>query len=492
MKKRIYIIAAVVAAFVGFLLYAFTSDPFVWEIDKANADGHQPYDMAVFDELMRRSLPNDYKVVEWGRDKEKSDSTDGDIVTNTQTALNLTERFDAKTQNLLIIQRFKFADANNHEISPLIAALNYANAGGDVLLVREQLEDEDHFVLQLTHSLGTPFHYGGYYSTHKYLPKYLREREDSIDTIVVKGDTLKIHKRYAPTYYQKYVDPNYEINEIPSISPNDPKVKEVRNALRRCSGTMKLSMDTYMMSENGTTCHGLRFHNTRTGGNVYVCTLGIYFSNIGVTIPDADKVIAYNMEKISQKPVVRMDYKHAVKYEYTNNEKASKENKLFAVLTKNEALSFAWILIVLLAVLALACGIYRKHPAKKDAHLIYVDETDPVAVREARFRESPLLHFIFQYSWLYKGQDNYTELFLINYRKLARYVNRKSGMELASAKEKDLDAGSKTLAQRTGLDAATVKQDLLWMHNTKLHADAGYTIAPKDYIKSQQIVEKYV
>lgn len=478
MKKIKYITAAIVAVFVCFLLYAIVPKPFKWDFNKADTDGHEPYDMAVFDELMSRSLPKGYEVMEW------------EPATN---ALDLTQKLDAKKQSVLFIQRFKLADADNKLVRPIIAALEYANAGGDVLLVREQLDGRDPFVKTLTGILGKPYDFEGYNTSHDYLPENLRNREDYVFWKVVGKDTIKIHHRFAPTYYQtNKVAYNGSSSGVPDIvdfqqEERYPEADEVSGLLRR----MTLSLDPYLQCDNNSSiCYGLHFHNDRTGGNVYLCTLGMYFTNLGVTIPDAEAVIAYNMEKISGKPVVRVEYKHRKSYDSTQT-RETKENQLLAVLAKNQALSFAWLLVLLLAVIALVCGVYRRHPAKKDAHIVYVDETDPAAVREARFRQSPLLHFIFQYSWLYKGQRNYTDLFLVNYRQFARYVNSKSGMELGSANENELTLASKTLGQRTGFAAAAVKQDLLWMRDTKLSADDGNVISPSDYIKSQQIIEKY-
>lgn len=491
MKKIKYIFAAFIAVFVCLLLYALIPKPFKWNFDQADPNGHEPYDMAVFDSLMYRSLPNGYEIMEWKRPADADKSAQPTILTSTEKALNLAEQCDPKTQSLLIIQRFKFADADNNEVSPLIAALNYANAGGDVLLVREQLDGRDPFVRELTNSLGKPFDYGGYDSPSNYLPDNMRDKDDLVDWKIVEKDTIKVHRRYAPTYYQycntaktgSYSD----VSDLEDYGKEVPEAAAAEKILKK----MQLSLDPYFKSSANILCYGLNFHNVKSGGNVYLCTLGIYFSNLGVTIPDADKVIAFNMDKICHKPVVRVEYKHRKTKSTASSTESEKTNVLY-VLSKNEALSFAWLLVLLLAVIILACGIYRRHPAKQDAHLVYVDETDPVAVREAKFRQSPLLHFIFQYSWLYKGQQNYTDLFLINYRQFARYVNKRSGMELGSASENDLIVASKTLALRTGLDAAVVKQDLLWMRDVKLNADAGNSIPPSDYVKSQQIIEKYV
>lgn len=491
MKKIKYIFAAFIAVFVCLLLYALIPKPFKWNFDQADPNGHEPYDMAVFDSLMYRSLPNGYEIMEWKRPADADKSAQPTILTSTEKALNLAEQCDPKTQSLLIIQRFKFADADNNEVSPLIAALNYANAGGDVLLVREQLDGRDPFVRELTKNLGKSFDYGGYNSPNNYLPDNMRDKDDLVDWKIVEKDTIKVHRRYAPTYYQycntaktgSYSD----VSDLEDYGKEVPEAAAAEKILKK----MQLSLDPYFKSDANIFCYGLNFHNEKSGGNVYLCTLGIYFSNLGVTIPDADKVIAFNMERISHKPVVRVEYKHRKTKSTASSTESEKTNVLY-VLSKNEALSFAWLLVLLLAVIILACGIYRRHPAKQDAHLVYVDETDPVAVREAKFRQSPLLHFIFQYSWLYKGQQNYTDLFLINYRQFARYVNKRSGMELGSASENDLIVASKTLALRTGLDAAVVKQDLLWMRDVKLNADAGNSIPPSDYVKSQQIIEKYV
>lgn len=478
MKKYIYILAAVAAVFLCFLLYALIPKPFKWNFEQADPDGHEPYDMAVFDELMNRSLPKGYEVVE---------------LEPATKALDLTQKLDPKKQSVLFIQRFKLADADNKLVRPLIAALEYANAGGDVLLVREQLDARDPFVRELTDILDKPYDFGGYNSPSNYYPENLSDREDEVFWIVVGKDTIKIHNRFAPTYYKiNWVPNNRNSSEVSDLEDlvseeRSPEADEAAGLLRK----MTLSFEPYLQCDNTVICYGLKFHNEKTGGNVYICTLGMYFTNLGVTLPDADKVIAYNMEQISQKPVVRVEYNHR-KTKSSSTVQDSEENKIFSVLSKNKALSFAWLLVIILAVLALLCGLYRKHPAKKDAHLVDVDQTDPVAVREARFRQSPLLHFIFQYSWLYHGQRNYTDLFLINYRQFARYVNRKSGMELGSANDNDLIVASKTLALRTGLDAAVVKQDLLWMQNTKLNADADDTISPSEYVKSQHIIEKYI
>lgn len=465
----------------------------MWDFGSADPDGNEPYDMAVFDSLMYRSLPKGYEVMEWERPADADNSEHPTILTSTEKALNLAEKFDPKKQNLLIIQRFKFADANNNEVSPLIAALNYADRGGDVLLVREQLDGRDPFVRELTGILGMPFDYGGYNSPSNYFPENLRDKDDFVEWKIVNNDTIKIHRRYTPTYYQTSGVGNAGRNsEVPDMEALEKEEREPEAIVaEKILKKMPLSFDPYLKSDATIICYGLKFHNDKTGGNVYLCTLGMYFTNLGVTLPDADKVIAYNMEQISEKPVVRLEYKH-YKTKSSTNAEDTETNKILTVLSKNKALSFAWLLVIILAVLALLCGIYRRHPAKQDAHLVYVDETDPVAVREAKFRQSPLLHFIFQYSWLYKGQQDYTDLFLVNYRQFARYVNRKTGTELGSANGNDLVVASKTLAQRTGLAAADVKQDLVWMRNIKLNADEGSVITPSDYIKSQQIVEKYV
>lgn len=525
MKKIKYISIAVGAAFVCLLLYFMMPKHFKWDFYEADPNGHEPYDMAVFDSLMHRSLPEGYEVMAWQRPNEGTGGDEDDLLANTEKALNLQQRLDPKKQSVLMIQRYNCADAAGNKVSPLIAALNYAAKGGDVLLVKEQLESSDPFFESLSTNLGLPFVYVSPYSLDSYQPKQLRDRSDQTYPVGTGEETVEIHTKYTQAYF--VIEPSFleerkkGVPEIVDIVPKEgynaepselseadkeiefagtpidsitPDLSELPDNdddnARRILKKMDLSLDSYLDAANEH-YYGLRIHNNKTGGNVYICTLGLYFSNLGVTLPDGDKLIAYNMEKISHKPVVRVEYNYRKTYSSDYHDSTEK-NELFSVLSQNEALSFAWLLVLLLAVTALACGIYRKHPAKKDAHLEYVDETDPVAVREARFRQSPLLHFIFQYSWLYKGQRNYTDLFLINYRQFARYVNRKTGLELGSASESDIAQTSKTLAQRTGLDATVVEEDLTWMHDNKLNADNGVEISPADYVKSQQIIEKYV
>ena len=503
MKKFLYIFVAI-AALVCILYLIPRNHYHKWDITHAAPEGHEPYDMVVFDSLLCNSLPNGYDVKRWKvvAKTDDDDVADDAVVVNDEDdddvviedsvvyeddednnvplykdidkRLHLTDSLNPKKQNVLIVQRYEWTDNIGINVTPLIDAFDYANKGGDVLVVKEQIEYSDYFLNSMTELLGTSMDYGQAHPNYPfgYDAKDLSKREDDVYFAKTPDGNLRIHNRFAPSYLIKDNSNIYDSPEAVSI------VNE-----------MKLSMKPYLSTYNDGKIYGVVFHNEKSGGNVYFCTLGLYFSNLGVTIPDADRIIAYNMGKIDRKPVVRIDYE-----KYTRKDVSSDSglDKLLSVLAKDKALSFAWIMFLVMVVLVLICGIYRKHPAKRDAHLIYVDETDPVAVREAKFRQSPLLHFIFQYSWLYKGKRNYTELFLINYRQFARYVNRKSGVELISADEKELEKASNALALRTGLDLSLIRQDLIWMQINKLNVDNATTILPQDYIKSQRIIEKYL
>lgn len=470
LKKYIYIFVAI-AVVCGLVLFSQRKHYSTWDVSTADPNGHEPYDMAVFDSLLYRSLPNGYEVKHWDVAEAYTD-----IYTNKYKEiikpLHLTDSLNPKSQNVLIVQRTELYSENDYTINALRDALDYADQGGNVLLVREQLGYGDSFLNRLTGQIGETMDYDEY----SYFPKYDVKQLSKIDDYVLQAKTsegrLNIHHRFAPSYFIK--DDYDQEDNIADVF------------LKK----MSLSYESYIKSSKPyNRIYGLVFRNKRSGGNVYLCTLGLYFSNLGVTIPDGDKVIAYNMGKIDNKPVVRVDYEKLVPNGSSLN---SESGKMLSVLSKNKALSFAWTLVLLLAVLLLVCGIYRKHPAKRDAHLIYVDETDPVAVREAKFRQSPLLHFIFQYSWLYKGKQNYTELFLINYRQFARYVNRKSGIELSSADDNKLKTATNALAMRTGLGHEEIWRDLINMRLNKMNADNGTIISPKEYIQSQQIIEKYL
>ncbi len=474
MKKYIYIFAAIAVA-CCLVLVSQRKHFSTWDVSIADANGHEPYDMAVFDSLLYRSLPNGYEVRHWDvADADKQYYTDDEDTPRFQDIkkrLHLTDSLNPKKQSVLIVQRTAWRDSSEFEVNTLIDALDYANKGGNVLVVKEQIEYYDYFLNTLTKALGSGMDVGQHPSG--YTATDLSEREDDVYFVNTPDGKLRIRNRFAPSY----------------LIEDSSSIQESKEALS-IAKEMKLSIKPYLSTHNNSgRIYGVVFHNEKSGGKVYLCTLGLYFSNLGITIPDADKVIAYNMGKIDNKPVVRVDYE---KFVPSYRRSSSKFEDTLSVLSKNEALSFAWTLVLLMAVLVLVCGIYRKHPAKRDAHLIYVDETDPVAVREAKFRQSPLLHFIFQYSWLYKGKRNYTELFLINYRQFARYVNRKSGVELTSADKDKLHTAANALAMRTGLDLSDIRQDLIMMRKDKLNADNGEIISPEDYIRSQQIIEKYL
>lgn len=473
MKKYIYIFAAAIAVVCCLVLLSQRKHLSIWDISTADPDGHEPYDMAVFDSLLHRSLPNGYEVKHWNAANVNGYDTDNENTLkykDIKKPLHLTDSLNPKKQSVLIVQRYAWCDSTNFDIDPLIDALDYANKGGDVLVVKEQISYSDYFLNSLTKSLGSSMDFGQNQSG--YDVKDLSKKDDDIYYANTPDGKLSILNRFASSYLVKDNTSDYDSPEVAAIT------KE-----------MRLSMKPYLSTLNGGRVYGVVFHNEKSGGNVYFCTLGLYFSNLGVTIPDGDKAIACNMGKIDHKPVVRVDYEKVISENRNSN---SGFEKMLSVLSKNKTLTFAWSLVLLMAVLILLCGIYRKHPAKRDAHLIYVDETDPVAVREAKFRQSPLLHFIFQYSWLYKGKKNYTELFLINYRQFARYVNRKSGVELASADDSQLKTATNTLAMRTGLDHEAIWKDLNSMRLNKLNVDNGIIISPQDYIQSQQIIEKYL
>lgn len=476
MKKYIYIFVAI-AVLCCFGLFLQREHHSIWDVNTADPNGHEPYDMAVFDSLLYRSLPNGYDVKHWdvvaaSQNKCFDDYDHISKYKDVPKPLCLADSLNPKKQSVLIVQRTEWYDDDNGTIDVLMDALDYADKGGDVLLVREQLGYGDSFLNRLTYKTGETLDYSsmsGFPFTYDL--KELSEKEGYTFMVETSEGKMNIKSTFAPSCLQKY---DYD---------------KANSTAEVFAKKMSLSCEIYMSNKNVNEIYGVAFHNKKTGGNVYLCTLGLYFSNLGVTIPEGDKIIAYNMGKIDKKPVVRVDYDKLV---YNGTGKDSGLDQILSVLSRNKALSFAWSLVLLMAALILICGIYRKHPAKRDAHLIYVDETDPVAVREAKFRQSPLLHFIFQYSWLYMGKRNYIELFMINYRQFARYVNRKTGVELNSADNQELEKASAVLAQRTGLELADIRQDLIWMQVNKLNADNESIISPKDYIKSQQIIEKYL
>lgn len=471
-KTTAFIIVAV--AIILALGLSTRKKQFVWSMEQSTPKGHQPYDMALFDELLQRSLPSGYEVRPLNTEfDEVSTQEEVDKMAETEPVkkkylcgypVSTDVLGDPRTENILVVQKYDWV--YDGEIAADL--LNYVMQGGNVVLVTGKSDATGGFLNALLANVDEGA-YNNYYELSSYGPSTLTPvyYKNSPDTFVTINESTQVNGRFASADFNR---------------DSHPYCRDDADAgMRRFAKQLKVRS---IMSDKSH-IYGIDIYRQGKKGHLYVVSLVEYFTNLGVMLPEGPGVIACALSNIDKRKVVRIEYPYIV----PNSASQPTKNDSMMAIAKTPALALAWKLVLLMAFLLLVRGLYRRLPATPGAERELLDETDPVAVREYRFRHSPLLHFIFQYSWLYRGRHDYRSLFEINFRRMARYVAHHTSVELASADKEQLKLAANVLASRHSMPASEVLDDLAWMQGF-MTGDGNITANVFKY--SQTITEKYI
>lgn len=489
MKRAIFIfiLMAVIAALIYAMILSIPKQ-YVWDMSAKDKDAStEPYGLALFDQVMMRSLPNRYSthtidpavfeknetVKEQISNKKANDGDSDDY----HYAVNApSDGFVSDHScNILIIQTHTWtatSDGGYYTVFP--ALFDIARRGGKAMYVLQHgdiyagLRNAlrvicDYYTVNLCLYDDYPLSY----KDKPYSKPWLEDYNDRPITVRTPHGTLELRSRYALNY----------INSSSKIINND---------------MLGLTLNAYMYdSYNSDDVYVADIHFPESDGHLYISTLGLYFSNIGLKIPQGDKVIEELMGLIDDREVKRIQYP-VISATSAHGHRKGEDNSL-DVLARNDSLAWVWMMAIIFTILLLIRGLMRRQPPTNDG--VYLDKTDFVAVREYQFRKSPLLHFIFQCSWLYKDNSRYNQLFDSNFRRVAKAFSHTAGYELLSASDDQLISASHIFASLQKRNYIDIHDELKWIRDTKRQIDNAppdsIRINSRTFARSQIIAEHF-
>ena len=437
------------------MLYNNRSRHFNWEENFESKSEH-PYGLKLYDDLMKASLPNGYKV---------SASLD-------------TNKLD---YNLLVIDNYShFYKRASSNIYKILAA------GNTVVIISEppystyENNDTDTFIEEGDEDSGV-------------------EKSHPIDSIKVLIDAL--NECHLSMYSEE------DIVDYPQMLKNSP-ILELRKPLTRSKnvktvtarkGFCKNVFSEDLLDINGTDLHGKRLwtsynkfstiikneiterkekkelalavHAKVSKGNLYFISTPRCFSNAGILDEKTLPFVVNTMDIIADKPVIRIKDTFSLNTDISIIMGEEESETVFTFFHEHKALNLMLYIVLVGFLLAIFFNTRRRQRA--------IDVRKP--------ERNITLSFIRQIASLHNKNSDYQQLYVNKLYAFAEILRKKTGADIFNCTDKDY----LSIARRTGIKEDDIKEKIVMLINLyKNHEDGMTKMTFKEFVQATDIIKE--